>query len=172
MASTLYFAYGERHPEVMEAIIGRRPEVESAILPDYELCVQLAANMPAKVQEILGANRNPEEMSDFAAFVAYPRQRARMNGWVSVVSPEELALLDNWDIEGLWMTRKDAVPAKVGPSAELQHVSLHFVSKKSKVQPARQYFGEGFIPRYLNDVGRTKEIATLARALFLEEQQE
>lgn len=167
MASeNFYFAYGERTPEVMEAIIGRRPDMEAATLPKYVLGVQHAYEMPELVQKILGTNRTSVEMEKFLAYVVMPEPDLEVEGCVAEVSQEELALLDNWDIEGLWLTRHNQREVYVGNRAVFASVhALEIV----RVMPAAEYFDSGEFPKFLNDPQRTIEIAQISRHAFLDD---
>jgi hypothetical protein len=126
MSGSLYFTYGERTPEVLEAIIGRYPtDAEPAVVTSYGLHIQRAPEISDVVKGILGANRTEEEMADFAAYVAVPQEGARIPGIAVGVSPEEMELLDNYDIEGLWLTKLENQHAFIGETGRLARVVLH-----------------------------------------------
>jgi hypothetical protein len=162
----LYVAYGERTEPVFEAITGRLPEYEPVVVPGFELGVQRAAWMSEQVQAILGEGRTPQEMERFAALVARPKHGARMQGWLTPVSDQELALLDNYDIEGLWLTRYNDQEVRTATGAT--KASVHALTV-GRMVTARSTFGDNFMPTFINDEARTIEIATFAREQFLAE---
>ena len=168
MAESLYFAYGERNPEAIRAILGHYVSCEPAVLPEYQLGIQIGLDIPQNVRDILAVNRTDEEMANFAAYVAIPSEGSHVIGMVAKVDNDDLALLDNWDIEGLWFTREDQKTVLIGPTLRLGMASVH--SKPTGlVTPIESPDYDDHFPAPLNDPVRTKEIAHLSRLAFLEE---
>ena len=163
-----YFAYGERTPKVLGAIIGRDLEVESSTLYDHRLYIQRSSDVDPAVRDILGEPRTLEELDAFRAYVAVPEEGSHIKGAVTELSPSELDLVDYYDINGLWFVRRNGLLASVGQPKRLARVSAHILAFPASLDTVPSY--EGRFPEPLNDVGRTLEIARGARTAFLAEQ--
>lgn len=164
----LYFGYGERTPEAIQDILGHYTECEPAILPRYQLGVQSSADIPSNVRDILAVNRTEDEMASFRAYAAIPNEGSHIIGMVAQVDKDDLDVLDNWDIEGLWFTRFNNQFVRIGPKLRLGSASVH-ASPAGLVTPIENPEYYDHFPSPLNDVARTKEIACLSRIAFLEE---
>jgi len=170
MSTRSYFGYGERTPQVMEAIIGRVPEYDTAILGGFRLFVQRTVDMTPAVREIMAINRLPDEMENLQVYAAKQAEGAHMPGVVyRDVTDQESKLLDNFDIEGLWFQRfrnrfinivnDDGVKTRLGDA------DYHANPSGELVVPAAQF--DGIFPPALSDPLRTLEIARSARERFL-----
>ncbi|OGL29568.1 hypothetical protein A3D14_01640 [Candidatus Saccharibacteria bacterium RIFCSPHIGHO2_02_FULL_47_12] len=168
---SLYFAYGERTPQVMGAIIGRVPEYEAAALTGFQLCIQHIVDIPETVQDILAVNRSKREIEEFRAYVAAPSADKYVPGLVfRGVTYEELDILDNWDIEGLWFKRHQDQPVQIvnhdyDATTRLGMADTH-ADPQGDLTVVNAPF-EGVFPPALNNPQRIMEIARIAREEFL-----
>jgi len=170
MRNISYFGYGERTPQVMEAIIGRVPQYDTAILAGFRLFVQRAVDMTPVVREIMAINRTPEEMENLQVYAAKQEADAQLPGVVyRDVTDQESTLLDNFDIEGLWFQRFRNrfihVVNDGGMTARLADADYHANPSGELVVPAQPF--DGIFPPTLSDPLRTLEIARSARDRFL-----
>lgn len=95
----LYFGYGaNRDGDMMEAIIGRKPDGYPAIAVDYELCVQTWEEIPQKVRNIIGGYWGP----DFRTYCVRPAKGKTVYGMVWFITKKERELVGNWELEKLW----------------------------------------------------------------------
>lgn len=168
--SNQYFDYGERAPQVMEAIIGRVPDYDAAVLAGFGLFIQRAVDMTPTVQGIMAANRTPEEMETLQVYAAKPSEHESVPGLVyRDVTDQELALLGNFDVEGLWFKRYIRrfihIVNDDGASARLGDADYHADPAGELVVPAPHF--EGIFPPNLSNPSRILEIARIARERFL-----
>ncbi|HLD05694.1 MAG TPA: gamma-glutamylcyclotransferase family protein [Candidatus Nanoarchaeia archaeon] len=101
MTSTVrYFGYGaNKTPEMMEAMVGRVPMGVPAVLEDFELCIQEWLEIPSNVREILfRCGWDPS----FKTYCARRAKGKKVNGMLWVLTPEEHALVGNWEMHGQW----------------------------------------------------------------------
>lgn len=169
-----YFGYGERTPEMMEAIIGRMPEYNVAILPGFRLFIQKAVELPENIQTILSASRTAHEMQELRAYVAMPDRFSYVDGLLyRGLTDTELGILDNWDINGLWFERLERkaviISNGVRKSGRIGMADVHAQTNSADLQKAEHSKGQHNFPPALNDAERTFEIARLARREFLTE---
>jgi|GEM_PF-6550060 len=168
--SRSYFGYGERTPEVMTAIIGRTPAYDTAILAGFKLFVQRAVDMTPAVRDIMAINRTPQEVEDLKIFAAQQDGKSQIPGLVyRDITDGESALLDNFDIEGLWFSsfrnlfihivNEDGITARLGDA------DYHANPTGELVVPADPF--EGIFPPALTPPSRAVEIATATRQNFL-----
>lgn len=95
-----YFAYGaNRNPEMIEAIIGRKPKGFVYILRDYELCIQEWGDISPRVKRIL------EKVGWGKSFKSYSIRYARgkeVQGRIWEISKKEHKHIANWEMHNLW----------------------------------------------------------------------
>lgn len=97
----LYFGYGANSsPLMMEAIIGRRPEGFKAKLMGYALYVQAWEEIPEAAKKIL----QPSWDKDFRSYIAVPEEGALTWGMAWYLTSEELPMVGNWELHGIWYT--------------------------------------------------------------------
>lgn len=95
----LYFCYGaSRSPNMMKAIIGRRPRGFKYELNGYELCLQYWNEIPKKVKNILSRHWD----KSFRSYSIKQSPRKSVWGVVWIISKEEYALAGNWELRGMW----------------------------------------------------------------------
>jgi len=171
MSGTSYFGYGERTPEVMEAIIGRRPAFERALLPGFQLFIQRLVDMTPEVQAIMAINRTPEELANQQSYAARRTrdENAFLPGLVYLdITDEEFELADNFDIEGLWFSRyRDRfirIANDDGATFRLGGADVHADPIGELGVPAPPF--DGVFPPALTVPSRTIEIATNTRISF------
>lgn len=159
-----YFAYGaNRNPEMIEAVIGRLPKGEPARLRGFELCVQTWPEIPEPVRNILSPDWGP----DFRAYRIRPAEDKSVRGMIWYITPNELNLIKNWEIDGLWTE-----PARV--SADFvgrNHVErgvitsiIHDPSIKISLK------GERYDP-FLNEKDKMLQAARRSREIYLRERE-
>lgn len=162
-----YFAYGERDPQLMAAIIGRPTECRPAVLTGYRLCVQSIVGISPRVREILAANRTEAEMAGFEVYAAVPDEESIIKGIVTEVTDEELGILDNWDVEGLWFQRVPDRPVHLGIDASrLGRATAHALPEDGAGLTEVAGYDDLFPPA-INDPIRTRQIAAITREAFL-----
>ncbi len=165
----LYFAYGEREPGVLGGII-RRPvlakEVREARLPSAKLFVQNASRLSEAIRAPLSRYRTDEQMRRLGFFMAKPALTEEIEGWVTPVTPQELTMIDNYDLvhRGL-MRRVDDLPIILGRGVDA--ATVHFAGDHAGwPAPAEDVFGPQ-IPTRLNNVRQTIEVAIRVGEDFL-----
>jgi hypothetical protein len=98
----IYFGYGaNKDPEMIEAIIGRRPSGFAAGLADYQLCIQRWEEIPKNVQDELRGNWS--EVDDFATYFIRPAAGFEVTGWAWSITDTERRRIDTWEMnDGFW----------------------------------------------------------------------
>lgn len=100
-----YFGYGaNRDPEMMAAIIGRRPRGILGTLPNYELRIQTWPEIPQRVRKLLV---NWDER--FRTYCIKPKKEAGVAGVMWHITRKERKLIDHWEINGLWYESANVV---------------------------------------------------------------
>lgn len=88
------FGYGANASiDMMEAIIGRRPDGLSARLPDYELWIQSWEEIPVPIREILKKHWD----TNFKTYAIRPAKGKAVAGRVWFLNSDELRLMNNWE---------------------------------------------------------------------------
>lgn len=164
----LYFSYGERTPDLMGEIIGRIPESQPAILLGFQLCTQRCVDLPGVVRNILSANRTEREAAELETYGVVAFHGASTPGLINRVSDQEVALLNNYDIDGLWFTLYEDCQVNI-TDAESPDV---VVDAAVHAEPFGRHtiFSDAFegpFPPALSDPVRAGEIARLSREEFL-----
>jgi hypothetical protein len=164
-----YFGYGERTPETMASIIGRTPERYAAVLPGFRLFVQRVVDLSPAVRNIIGTHRTDKEIEDFKVYAAKRSEDGYLRGLVYTdITPDEFALIDNFDVEGLWFSRHTDQPVSVfnaDGTNRLGTVDVHADPQGELMIPSNHF--TDLFPPPLSDPSRTIEIATLVRMDFL-----
>ncbi len=89
-----YFGYGANaSPEMLEAIIGRKPDGLSAMLSNYELWIQSWQEMPIDVRNRLAKNWD----ENFRTYAIRPAKGKIVFGKAWFLAPEERRLVSNWE---------------------------------------------------------------------------
>ena len=99
-----YFGYGaHRSAELMEALLGRRPDGTKAELKHYREYVQYWSAIPRLVQATLIDYWHPRER--FRRYVIRPKRGFSVQGVVWEITPEERMLIGAWELnDGTWVT--------------------------------------------------------------------
>ncbi len=122
MEKTLYFGYGlNRNPEFLQALLGRIPENydTASILKDHELRIQRHDDLPELSRRIIGKAYG----SDFRSYVIYMSPGKEVGGTTWAIKPEELAILNYWELEGDWHNLAEVViTGSVGKYSALTHI--------------------------------------------------
>ncbi|MBI2326808.1 gamma-glutamylcyclotransferase [Candidatus Curtissbacteria bacterium] len=165
MANTVeYFAYGVNCvSEMMEALLGRIPKSYAARLNGYELCIQTWDEIPEPVRNILSADWGP----DFRAYRIRPAEDKSVRGIVWQLSPEELALVKNWEMDGLWTETAEVIVHVNGQPDPVTGVETSVVTDPNiKIR----FKGERYII-YLNDKDKMLQAARRSREIYLREKE-
>lgn len=94
-----YFGYGaNKDIEMLEAIIGRRPEGEKAVLKDFELCIQKWEEIPEKARETLKKHWN----KDFRSYVIKPSKGKQVSGMLWNITESEHKHIEKWELHNIW----------------------------------------------------------------------
>lgn len=97
----LYFGYGaNRNPDMMKAIIGRRPKGTAVFLRGFELCVQNWNEIPAHIRKRL----SPAWSDSFKTYFIRPnyKYKSKVKGIIWDITRKERHLIDNWEYTGDW----------------------------------------------------------------------
>lgn len=159
-----YFGYGAmRSREMMSAVIGRRPSGIQATIDGYELIIQKLPDIPLGIREDLGTGWG----SDYRAYRLRPTEK--IDPWHSVtgvvwdITPEERKLVENFEVNGLWV-QTVSVEALTIDRSLVQAVSDAVpIGSTGEVVDSYRY------GPFLNDRGRMIEVAKLVRESFLRE---
>jgi hypothetical protein len=97
-----YFGYGAlKSEEVIESVIGRRPDGVPGILHDMKLCIQELKDLPAITQEIV-KRRWP---SNFRSYTITPEKDSAVSGVIWDITAKERAVIAEWElVETGWYT--------------------------------------------------------------------
>ncbi len=115
-----YFGYGaNKDPDMIAAIIGRKPEGEPAILEGWELCIQEWTDIPEKPREILVRAGWDEK---FRSYSIRRAEREQVAGTLWELTQEEREGVADWElIEFGWYERAEvAVQTREGQTARAQ----------------------------------------------------
>lgn len=89
-----YFGYGANaSPDMIKAIIGRKPSGFVVRLEDFELWVQSWQDIPSSVRKILKNNWT----LDFRTYCISPKRGKKVKGHVWLLTPEERQLVSKWE---------------------------------------------------------------------------
>ena len=89
-----YFGYGANStPEMMEAIIGRVPKGQQAVLNEYGLFLLNWDEISEKVKKILSKNWG----SDFKTYCIRPKQNSKVVGTIWEITPREREIITKWE---------------------------------------------------------------------------
>jgi hypothetical protein len=158
-AKVKYFGYGaNRSSEMMEAIIGRKPEGYSAKLRGYELCVQEWEEIPEETREILSNNWG----SDFRTYCIRPKEGSLVTGQIWLLTEAERELVNNWEF---WY---EPIEVQVeGREGTISGIETEMINdpKISQVVEGENY------PTFLNKKERMLEVATRVREGYLKEKE-
>lgn len=98
MDEILYFGYGANSsPDMIEAIIGRRPSGSWAKLMDYELFIQDWQDIPEGNRKILQQNWG----QDFKSYCIRPKEGKAVVGQIWIITKLERGLIKEWEF---WYT--------------------------------------------------------------------
>jgi hypothetical protein len=99
MTEIHYFGYGaNRNPDMMKAIVGRKPKGYSAALEGFELCIQSWGNIPKNVQKLLAPAWGP----GFKSYCVRPTRDKVVRGKVWILNEAERKLIDAWELTDYW----------------------------------------------------------------------
>ncbi|HSA83630.1 MAG TPA: gamma-glutamylcyclotransferase family protein [Patescibacteria group bacterium] len=153
-----FFGYGaDRDPELMEAIIGRKPQGEKTTISGFELCIQSLADIPSKAQRIIRQSWD----HGFHSYVIRPAKdmHSIVSGMMWELSPLERKLIDNWELTGLWY---DVFFISKGAPHPMQ-MELQIIQN----QPIRHIVDGTHYKTFLNDKNKMIETATRIRLDYL-----
>lgn len=154
----LYFGYGaNRDGDMMEAIIGRKPDGYPAILENYELCVQVWEEIPEKVRKIISGYWG----LDFRTYCIRQAKGKAVYGMVWFITKKERELVGNWELERFWyepvtveVTGKDGIEKSVQSQAinslkikravDGEHYPI-FLNNKKKMFAAAKSERDGYL---------------------------
>ena len=145
MNSINYFGYGAlASPEMIEALIKRKPEGSDFYLNNYELYIQKWDELPEKVREALAEKWG----SSFRTYCIRPSQGRRVFGKLWKITPEERELIRDYEF---WYE-----PVKL----EQERVVIETeVFEDSSIQEVIS--GNDYQP-FLNDRDKTLDMARIA----------
>ncbi len=114
-----YFGYGaNKDIEMIEAIVGRRPESEKAVLKDFELCIQNWEEIPEKAKEDLKKVWNKK----FRSYVIKPSKGKEVAGTLWNITEQEHKHIAKWEMHNMWY---EPVKIKVNGKKAITEV-FHF----------------------------------------------
>ncbi|MEK6845878.1 MAG: gamma-glutamylcyclotransferase family protein [Nanoarchaeota archaeon] len=97
----LYFGYGaNKNPEMIAAIIGRKPCGFPAKLFNYGLFIQSWKDIPVKARKILRETSSFEE--GFKSYCISPSKGKSTQGMVWTITRLERQLIGAWELHGVW----------------------------------------------------------------------
>ncbi len=147
---------------MIEPMVGRLPNGEPAVLPDYELIVQSGDQIPESVRANLSKQWSEEELANFQTYAIRPKEGAQVEGTLWELTPEERALVDNWEInDGLWYQKTD-VAVNVGGrlvAASTEIIDDQTLPLATEINPE--------LPVFLNSAKRMIEVARSVRENYL-----
>lgn len=101
-----YFGYGANsHPDMMAAIIGRKPKGTPFVLDDYELCIQEWPDIPQDIRDTIEYFWD----ENFKTYCIRPKEGSRVSGMLWEITPEEHRLVAEWELHGRWYDAYDLV---------------------------------------------------------------
>jgi hypothetical protein len=150
-----YFAYGaNRSPDMIEAIVGRKPDGYPAKLEGYELCIQEWEEIPIEIQEILRNNWGLK----FRTYCMRPREGSTITGQVWLLTEAERQSVKNWEF---WYQ-----PIEV--QVEGQEGTISGVETEMINDPKIKHVVEGEnYPTFLNKKEAMLEVARKVRESYL-----
>lgn len=153
-----FFGYGaDRDPEMMEAIIGRRPRGQGASIAGFELGIQSFGDIPSKARKIIQQSWDHR----FQSYVIRPAKdmHAVVTGTMWELTPSERKLIDNWELTGLWY---DVFLIAKGAPHPMQ-MELQIIQD----QPIRHLVDGKHYKTFLNSKEKMFEVATRCRHEYL-----
>src|SRR3989338_899309 len=99
--NVFYFSYGSNlYPEMIKAIICRKPNGFKYELKGYELCLQNWNEIPKKARKVLKRFWD----KSFKSYILVKSPKKSVNGIIWKISKEEHELIGQWELHGLWYT--------------------------------------------------------------------
>jgi len=147
----LYFGYGANSSEEMiEAIVGRKPNGAPAILEAHELCIQ---NLEEISEEVILAEFGPT----FRTYCIRPGKGV-VKGTLWILRNEEHDLIKNWEKHGLWYH-----PVEV----EIKHRTNIVKAHTETINDPKLKKVDGYLyPPFLNDKEKMFEVARREREKY------
>ncbi|MEK6963733.1 MAG: gamma-glutamylcyclotransferase family protein [Nanoarchaeota archaeon] len=164
MTSTVrYFGYGaNKNPEMMEAMVGCVPMGVPAVLEDFELCIQEWFQIPAAVRDILfRCGWDPS----FKTYCARSAKGKQVNGTLWILTPEEHALVGNWEMHGQWF---HSISVSVKDEAGKKYAAVTEVMLGEGMTPALECYGPA-LPPFPVDKQKIFQVASKVRMEFLKQ---
>lgn len=94
-----YFGFGaNKSPEMINAIIGRKPEGFPVFPDDYELCVEKWDELNETAREHLSGSWD----KSFSSYTIRERIGSRVYGTCWKVTKKERELIKDWELCGIW----------------------------------------------------------------------
>lgn len=151
-----YFGYGANQtPEMMEAIIGREPAGQPAVLPGYELVIQQPGQIPAQVREVLLKSWSVEEVANFKTYAVRPADGTEVYGTLWEITQQERRHVDRWEMNnGLWYQKISVAVFAGGADTQASTEMINNPALR-RATPAD--------PVFLNNKPRLLEVATQLR---------
>ncbi len=151
-----YFGAGaNRDAEMMEAIIGRRPEGQPATLHGYDLAVQYWSDINEDVKSRLTLWSAED---NFRTYFIRRSEGKSVKGMVWYITEDERRLVENWEF---WYTPiTENVVLEDGQTVE---ASAEMIEDYKSASVAESNY-----PVFLNDKGKMIEVAREERGFFLE----
>lgn len=156
-----YFGYGpNRDPEMIRAIIGRRPRVIGpAVLLDHRLGIQKLTDVP-----ITGLNPRRTLLhawgSNFRSYVAQPHAGSEIKGTLFKISLHDRHRIDTWELIPDGWCSKEIVAIRLDSSHKLYSAETQVLGARQ--QPSRIVNGHNYVT-YLNPKPNYLRIATVVR---------
>lgn len=172
----LYAGYGaNRDPQMIKEITGREPYVIGRVaLKDVELCIQRFDQIPTEVVSTAPVPVAAREImidswgqqSDFETYTVRPREGSMVDGMLFELSPEERALISEWElIEFGWYERLPVTVVLEDGSEKLAETEgLRDGQEIDRVVSGSRY------STYLNDPADMYKIAKKSRREYFERQ--
>ncbi len=103
----LYFGCGtSEHRELIVALFDRVPENFRAKLNNYGLFLETWEDIPVNARKIL-INFWPDQ--NFRSWLILPWPKAEVWGRAWVITDEEMAIVGEWELRGLWFSEGDVI---------------------------------------------------------------
>jgi len=153
-----YFGYGANvDADMLEAIIGRRPEGKLAKLKSFELCVQHWHEIEEKVRNLLAKYWN----ESFRSYSIRPAESEEVQGIVWEITEQEHKRIGKWELHKLWY-----MPTKVFVESEgrIVEAMTEIINDKS-LRTALEIHGES-CPVFLNDKNKMLNTARKERGVL------
>jgi hypothetical protein len=162
--NVLYFGYGANaSADMMETIVGRRPNGQRGAVNGYELCIQNWEDIPEKVRDILSRYWD----SSFRSYSIRHAEKNSVSGNVWLLKRSERDLVDNWEMNGLWYHH-----AKIDVNVRVD-LPLSYTTVIAETEIIDNWnlntvvYGIGY-ENFLNSKERMLEVATKVRKEFLQ----